>query len=530
MPRTGVIYDILLSCPGDVLDLKDIVNECIQNFNHYFGPINNTTLQLKHWSTDSYPQSGGHPQELLNNQFIHDCDACIALLWSKFGTPTENYDSGTEEEIEDMIKSGKQVFLYFVDRPIEPSAIDMMQYTKISEFKEKYKNRGVYSIIKSTEELKKELTNHLPLYFLNKMVERSSSNSLQMPNLEFLDCTGKPEGKLIKAHFSTSQFINKNVQTIKDNITLIDKMIVEQSKVKSERIENSVSDTDTEKDIFTKDTINYDFFTNHYNTNSRKVSFDEKDHLIINEFCANHYIEITSEFWDIGNLSSSNNILRTPNGPNKVFLGTESEKEKFNKINKIISDIVNLNEWVEYFFEIDKYLGLNCIIRNSGTAFDEDIDVKIRIPKDNLIKLESYPVPGYSIIDMVNDNDIINKLFTGSKSADIEAYSDYQTHIESFDFNYIQNSFPYMTNTSIDEKYSKAVKRYKSKLSELFCYNVYEEMENLIITFNIKYLKHNTSMYLPTILLFSHIPESIDYEIISKHMPNVQKGKMILKI
>ena len=43
-----------------------------------------------------------------------------------------------------MLSSGKQVFLYFVDAQINPSVIDMEQYHKVNDFKEKYKGRGLY--------------------------------------------------------------------------------------------------------------------------------------------------------------------------------------------------------------------------------------------------------------------------------------------------------------------------------------------------------------------------------------------------
>ena len=68
---------------------------------------------------------------------MRDCDAAVAIFWTKFGTPTDKYGSGTEEEIEEMLSSGKQVFLYFVDAQINPSVIDMEQYHKVNDFKEK---------------------------------------------------------------------------------------------------------------------------------------------------------------------------------------------------------------------------------------------------------------------------------------------------------------------------------------------------------------------------------------------------------
>ena len=126
MPRTGITaYNLLLSCPGDVLDLKSTVESCVKSFNASIGEANNIRIDLKHWSTDGFSQSGDKPQNILNKQFVDDCDLCVALLGTRFGTPTDNYDSGTEEEIEKMLSQNKQVFLYFIERSVEPSDLDI---------------------------------------------------------------------------------------------------------------------------------------------------------------------------------------------------------------------------------------------------------------------------------------------------------------------------------------------------------------------------------------------------------------------
>ena len=49
-------------------------------------------------------------RKILNGQFAKDCDFCVALIGNRFGTPTGEYESGTEEEITLMIEQGKQVF------------------------------------------------------------------------------------------------------------------------------------------------------------------------------------------------------------------------------------------------------------------------------------------------------------------------------------------------------------------------------------------------------------------------------------
>ena len=110
MPRMGITaYDLLISCPGDVVQFIDVIKECVDSFNRTIGKVNNSEIVARHWSMDSYPQSGDRPQELINKQFVRDCDAAVALFWTKFGTPTDKYGSGTEEEIEEMLSSDKQV-------------------------------------------------------------------------------------------------------------------------------------------------------------------------------------------------------------------------------------------------------------------------------------------------------------------------------------------------------------------------------------------------------------------------------------
>ena len=87
-----------------------------------------------------------------NEQFVNKCDAAVAIFWTKFGSPTDEYGSGTEEEIERMLQSGKQVFMYFSDKSIQPSQMNSGGYEKIQAFREKYKDRGIYFTYSSDEE------------------------------------------------------------------------------------------------------------------------------------------------------------------------------------------------------------------------------------------------------------------------------------------------------------------------------------------------------------------------------------------
>ena len=131
MKHNITMFDLLLSCPGDAYkECYPAVRKAIEIINADPQINNSISVSLKHWSTSSYPQSGGQAQKLLNSQIVKPADIAIAIFWTRFGTPTDDYNSGTEEEIDLLIKNKRQVFLYFLDKPIPPSITDSPEYTE----------------------------------------------------------------------------------------------------------------------------------------------------------------------------------------------------------------------------------------------------------------------------------------------------------------------------------------------------------------------------------------------------------------
>ncbi|MBQ7432856.1 MAG: response regulator [Lachnospiraceae bacterium] len=165
MPGNIKVYDLLISCPSDISEYIEVLESEVYHFNNLFGRSNNIILRPRHWSKDAYSQFGANPQELLNRQIVDSSDLALVVFWTRFGTPTENYGSGTEEEIERMLSQKKQIFLYFLDKPISPSKINQEQYQKIQLFMEKYKNKGVFFIVSDEKELANKFRENLELYF-----------------------------------------------------------------------------------------------------------------------------------------------------------------------------------------------------------------------------------------------------------------------------------------------------------------------------------------------------------------------------
>lgn len=165
MSSNIMVYDLLISCPSDVAEYLEVFEREIDHFNNFFGRSNQVIIRTRHWSRDSYSQIGDHPQELLNNQIVDSSDLAVGIFWTRFGTPTENYGSGTEEELERMRKMNKGVFLYFLDKPVSPSKIDLKQYEKIQAFRNKHKNDGIYFSVEDEKALARKFRENLELYF-----------------------------------------------------------------------------------------------------------------------------------------------------------------------------------------------------------------------------------------------------------------------------------------------------------------------------------------------------------------------------
>lgn len=237
MKHNITVFDLLLSCPGDAYkECYPSVKAAIDKLNNDPQINNSISISLKHWSTSSYPQSGGQAQKLLNSQIVNVADIAIAIFWTRFGTPTDDYSSGTEEEIDLLIKNKRQVFLYFLDKPIPPSITDSPEYTenrkKITLFQKKY--AGIYHVVKDENDLQEKIIDHLKLYFSNSNMNvengsskwyRSDTGKEILPTelLKYGNTTAqidgtvarveicKPDGKTIYAELNTKNNSASNI-------------------------------------------------------------------------------------------------------------------------------------------------------------------------------------------------------------------------------------------------------------------------------------------------------------------------------
>ncbi|MGZ3172593.1 MAG: hypothetical protein ACXWJC_05845 [Croceibacterium sp.] len=97
----------------------------------------------------------------MNDQFADDCDILVGMFWARLGTDTGKAPSGSVEEIDRAVAAGKPAMIYFSDRPIPPSAINIDQFTKLTSFKSETMKAALVGKFSSVNELKAHLVRDL---------------------------------------------------------------------------------------------------------------------------------------------------------------------------------------------------------------------------------------------------------------------------------------------------------------------------------------------------------------------------------
>ncbi len=147
------VLQVLVTSPSDVpKSMIDGVIDSIEKWNKLNSVAKNIILKPVRWETDVYSNlNNEEPQKIINTQIVADSDILIGVFWTRIGTPTNEYESGSVEEIEKHIGRKKPAMLYFLKKqvPIEMfnDAELKYQFDKLQGFKRKWSRKGVYKDI-----------------------------------------------------------------------------------------------------------------------------------------------------------------------------------------------------------------------------------------------------------------------------------------------------------------------------------------------------------------------------------------------
>jgi hypothetical protein len=153
----------MIASPGDVAAERAIVSEEIYRWNDANAFTRKLVLLPVKWETHSTPQLGEHPQTIINRQLLDDADLVIGIFGTRIGTPTEDYSSGTVEEIKKHVAAGKTAKIYFSDVAVPPSSVNPSQYASVQLFRQDCQKSGLYATYNSIEHFRTGFGHHLNL-------------------------------------------------------------------------------------------------------------------------------------------------------------------------------------------------------------------------------------------------------------------------------------------------------------------------------------------------------------------------------
>lgn len=157
------VFNVMIASPTDVAAERKIIRDVIYEWNAVNSESKRIVLMPVGWESHSSPEMGESPQEIINKQVLDRCDLLVGVFWTRLGTPTTEYVSGTIEEIERHILASKPAMLYFSSKSVELGLVDLEQFQELSDFKESCRNRGLYENYNSHADFKEKFYRHLQL-------------------------------------------------------------------------------------------------------------------------------------------------------------------------------------------------------------------------------------------------------------------------------------------------------------------------------------------------------------------------------
>ena len=149
MKNTIELIKCLIASPGDVARERDICEEVFDELNREIGEILGFHLESVRWEKDARSGFGEYAQETINQQFEGQYNLFLGLMYARFGTPTPNAGSGTEEEFNIACEKKRNeeiddVLFYFNNANIPQNCLDPDQYKKVQDFKKHLEELGLF--------------------------------------------------------------------------------------------------------------------------------------------------------------------------------------------------------------------------------------------------------------------------------------------------------------------------------------------------------------------------------------------------
>jgi tetratricopeptide (TPR) repeat protein len=160
------VIRIFMGSPSDLAQERTRFRKIVADVNKI--KANSMGIELKPLDWGDTLPGKGRPQGLIND-VVKTSDLIVLLLWKRWGTSTEEYSSGFEEEYElaksmnEKTKGKPEIWLYFRDVPKDMLADPDEQLKHVLDFKTKIEKeqRFLYHAYKNRNDWEKSLKDHL---------------------------------------------------------------------------------------------------------------------------------------------------------------------------------------------------------------------------------------------------------------------------------------------------------------------------------------------------------------------------------
>lgn len=198
MSQAVTLYNVFIASPSDVAWARARVRHTVHAWNEIHAKHSAAVLLPVGWESSSAPNMGKPAQELINEKLLSDADILVGVFWTKLGTPTAEYDSGTVEEIERHIEAGRPTLLYFSAEPVALDSVNRDEYDRLVLFKKTCRERGQYHTFDSPAQFAEDFNRHLSMH-MNELMGASAAPAQKAQPLTSQQLSGEAKALLTEA-------------------------------------------------------------------------------------------------------------------------------------------------------------------------------------------------------------------------------------------------------------------------------------------------------------------------------------------
>ena len=204
-----------IASPGDTSEERNACECVFEEINHGIGRSKGFRLVPLRWEKDVYPGVAEYGQQVINRQVDGNYDLFVGIMKGRFGTPTPQAGSGTEEEFNiayEKYQNGEiyNIFFYFGIPEKSAYELDLEQFQKVKDFRAKIEKNGVVSIqYQGLDDFKKQLKDNLEDYFVKnkpstrkKRIQKDKEEKIVKSKKAFFDYRKTWEDILQKRNYS----------------------------------------------------------------------------------------------------------------------------------------------------------------------------------------------------------------------------------------------------------------------------------------------------------------------------------------